>query len=326
MVSHPVIALISSELDLNLHLIKNILQHRGIPYLHLDPMVFGRNFDISLATNNEGKIYQEDITCDHLKRYKLSDIRAVWSRGANYRGGRSLKLGTYNNLLYNESLYTYEYIWWLLRDRIWVNPIINSRAAANRLIQCSIAADLGIRVPRQIITTFGDDVVDFIKVNDKRIIKSIAQGGYWESGPRRIATEYFCEQDTNDYIRSRFPAPTLLQDYIEKDHELRVAVVGNEVFAAAIDSSRDKLTALDSRRWESVGLTYYRVKISETEKHIFLKINERLGLNYSSMDFIRGVDGHLYFLETNPAGQWSFIEVQTGYPITEKIVDLLMGE
>lgn len=54
-------------------------------------------------------------------------------------------------------------------------------------------------------------------------------------------------------------------------------------------------------------------------------INRKLGLAYSSMDLVRGLDGHLYFLETNPAGQWSFIEILTGYPITERIVDLLTG-
>ena len=41
------------------------------------------------------------------------------------------------------------------------------------------------------------------------------------------------------------------------------------------------------------------------------------------MDLIRGQDGALYFLEANPSGQWGFVEMLTGCPITEKIVDLL---
>jgi glutathione synthase/RimK-type ligase-like ATP-grasp enzyme len=104
---------------------------------------------------------------------------------------------------------------------------------------------------------------------------------------------------------------------------LRVVVVGDCVFAAAIDSSRDERTALDSRQWHQADLTYYRVRLDDGERRRLVDLNRRLGLVYSSMDLIRTKDGSLYFLEANPSGQWGFIETLTGYPITEAIVDQL---
>lgn len=322
----PIAILLSESSDLNFHLIRHVLQHRRVPFLHIDPTVKNRNFDFSLITECDGVRVREEILDWHMSRYDLASIRAVWNRGAAYSGGRRTNSRTSANLVYHESVYAYEYIWWLLRHSEWINPLLDCRASRNRLIQCRVAASCGMNVPKQIVATKGKEIAEFSRSGGRHIIKCISQGSPHEVGPYTLKTEYFREESARKYAKKRLSAPVMLQDYLEKDHELRVVVVGGDVFAAAIDSAKHEATALDSRLWKEAGLSYYRVKLNDSESNCLARINSELGLRYSSMDLVRGKDGLLYFLEANPSGQWSFIEMQTGFSITEKIVNLLVGD
>ncbi|MBV2208377.1 MAG: hypothetical protein KUL77_02295 [Thermomonas sp.] len=322
----PIIVLLSENSDLNFHLIRHVLQHRRIPFLHIDPTVKNRNYDFNLITECDGVRVREEILDLRMSRYNLAGVRAVWNRGAAYSGGERTNSRTSENLVYHESVYAYEYIWWLLRHSEWVNPLLDCRASRNRLIQCKVAASCGMYVPKQIVSTKGIDIAEFSRSGGRHIIKCISQGSPHEVGPHALKTEYFREESARKYSNERLSAPVMLQGYLEKDHELRAVVVGDNVFAAAIDSPKHEATALDSRLWREAGLSYYRVKLNDSESSRLVKINSELGLRYSSMDLVRGRDGLLYFLEANPSGQWSFIEMQTGFSITEKIVNLLAGE
>ena len=52
---------------------------------------------------------------------------------------------------------------------------------------------------------------------------------------------------------------------------------------------------------------------------------KRLGLVYGAIDMRLTPDGRYVFLEINPAGQWLFVEQQTGQPITKSLVRLLLA-
>jgi hypothetical protein len=50
-----------------------------------------------------------------------------------------------------------------------------------------------------------------------------------------------------------------------------------------------------------------------------------LGLRYAALDFVITPAREWVFLELNPAGQYGWIEDQTGAPLTEHLADLLTG-
>jgi glutathione synthase/RimK-type ligase-like ATP-grasp enzyme len=54
-----------------------------------------------------------------------------------------------------------------------------------------------------------------------------------------------------------------------------------------------------------------------------LTLQRRLGLIYSAFDLVRTPQGEYVFLETNPFGQWLWIEDLTGLPISKAIADFL---
>jgi glutathione synthase/RimK-type ligase-like ATP-grasp enzyme len=47
------------------------------------------------------------------------------------------------------------------------------------------------------------------------------------------------------------------------------------------------------------------------------------GLNFGAFDIIRDDDDQLYFIELNPNGQWYWIELLTGLPMVQAMVELL---
>lgn len=52
----------------------------------------------------------------------------------------------------------------------------------------------------------------------------------------------------------------------------------------------------------------------------------RLGLVFGVVDLrISSQDGHIYFLEVNPQGQFLYLEVKTGLPIIRSLAGLSAG-
>jgi glutathione synthase/RimK-type ligase-like ATP-grasp enzyme len=56
-----------------------------------------------------------------------------------------------------------------------------------------------------------------------------------------------------------------------------------------------------------------------------VRLIERLELCYGAIDMILTPDGRYVFLEINPSGQYLWIEMETGLPISAAICDLLMA-
>ena len=55
-----------------------------------------------------------------------------------------------------------------------------------------------------------------------------------------------------------------------------------------------------------------------------IELTRKLNLNYSAIDMILDENNDYVFLEINPNGQWAWIENKLQFPISKKIVDLLV--
>jgi glutathione synthase/RimK-type ligase-like ATP-grasp enzyme len=54
-------------------------------------------------------------------------------------------------------------------------------------------------------------------------------------------------------------------------------------------------------------------------------LTRALGLAYGAIDLVLTPEGRYVFLEINPAGQYLWIEEETGLPISEAICDWLVA-
>jgi hypothetical protein len=125
------------------------------------------------------------------------------------------------------------------------------------------------------------------------------------------------------YASSVGYAPLIFQAYVPKEVELRVTVVGERVLTAAIHSQGNHRTRHDWRHEDLRHTRYARHSLPTGIEALCLRLVERMGLSFGTIDLVLTPDGRYVFLEINPSGQWRWVEIMTGLPISDSIADWL---
>jgi hypothetical protein len=116
------------------------------------------------------------------------------------------------------------------------------------------------------------------------------------------------------------------QEKVEKVVELRITIVGFDVYPAAIDSNRVASGAVDWRRAiPELGEHWTAYELPAGVVTALIALLDRLEMNYGAVDMIVTPDGRHVFLEVNPIGQFYWIEHTVGHPISTSIAGLLTG-
>jgi hypothetical protein len=95
------------------------------------------------------------------------------------------------------------------------------------------------------------------------------------------------------------------------------------VFTVRIDAASE-----NSRQdWRSDydALTYTPMDLPEATAAALVALHRQLGLVYGAADLAFTAAGEWVFLETNQAGEWGWLEAQTGIPIASALADLMTG-
>jgi len=216
-----------------------------------------------------------------------------------------------------------------LEDRLWINHPKQNRFAENKLHQLQLAAKLGFMTPETLVTSNPDEAESFIlNLKPKRVVyKTLSRPLISDVGDevRSVFTSEISEITTPMRSAIRV-APCLFQEYIEKDYELRITVVGNQVFAARIYSQEHEETKLDWRRDQhKVTLRHEVENLDPQLERMCINLTRSLGLTFGAIDMIVTPRQERVFLEINPNGQWGWIEKLTGLPIADALIDVLTG-
>ncbi|MEK9177777.1 MAG: MvdD family ATP-grasp ribosomal peptide maturase, partial [Patescibacteria group bacterium] len=117
--------------------------------------------------------------------------------------------------------------------------------------------------------------------------------------------------------------PVMLQEYIEKKIELRITIVGKQVFACAIHSQDEVRTMIDWRRYGEKWVKHEVFVLPEHVKGKLLESMKSWGIVFGAIDMIVTPENNYVFLEVNPSGQYGWIEGLTGMPISRAIAEVL---
>lgn len=199
----------------------------------------------------------------------------------------------------------------------WVNPRAADEAAHRKPYPLSVARQLGIPVPRTLVTNRPADARAFVEALGlgRVVFKSLLASWDW----RETRMVEAADLDRLDSVRF---APVIFQEYVP-GVDLRVTIVGRRVFAAEMDATRTSYP-VDVR--VVVGESQVRPVVLPPEVvDGLLALMDRLGLVYGAVDLRRDAEGRHVFLEVNPAGLWLFAERLTGLPITQAVVDTLLA-
>ena len=226
-------------------------------------------------------------------------------------------------LILKEIAYTLEGLYKILINKFWISPVFSIREAENKIYQLLLAEKLGFTIPNSIITNEKQCAEVFISENKANIIKPIKTGVIDEKNNEKVIfTSDFNLNQIGSLNRISY-CPTYFQEKIEKKADLRVTVVGNELFAVKIHSQLNLESKTDWRKG-SEYVSYEKFDICPEIKKQCIQLTKALNLNFGAIDFIIDQNDNYIFLEINPNGQWAWLEEKLSLPISDHIIKLLV--
>ncbi|WP_434091340.1 ATP-grasp ribosomal peptide maturase [Streptomyces bluensis] len=177
------------------------------------------------------------------------------------------------------------------------------------------AAACGFRIPPTMVTSDPDVARAFIKAHGSVIYKPLSTPLYRIDGVS--CTVEVREVTTGDIDDAVAGTAHLFQQRIDKTGDVRVTVIGNQVFCVCIDS--------DLLDWRT-DYSRLRYSVVQPPPGIFEALSaylDRFRLVFGAFDFAVDRQGQWWFLECNPSGQWAWLEPETGLPMVAAMADLL---
>lgn len=193
--------------------------------------------------------------------------------------------------------------------------------AESKVLQLHLAASLGFRVPRTLIASRADELREF---GVGPIIGKPLHSGYLHLGGRALGifTRRLSPADLVS-LDTALPCPMIFQDEVPKAFDIRVTVVRDRVFAAAIDSQSDPDAQVDWRRTSRPDLPHFRHELPEHVHASCVAMADALGTGFAAIDLVLTPQGDYVFLEANPNGEWLWIEDRLGFSISSCIASYL---
>jgi hypothetical protein len=195
-----------------------------------------------------------------------------------------------------------------------MNHPMSERWAARKPCQLRLAEQLGLPVPRTIISNDRSDILAFMSQFDRTIVKTLVCD-YPHSVPTRVAKP----KDFAD-VRTTALAPTIVQECIECAKDIRVCIVGNTVFAGEL--VRENAASEVDWRMTASGWKPHRLPDAVADR--LLSLVRACRLDFASADLRLTPKGDYVFFEINPSGQFLFLEIDAGLPISEAFADHLV--
>jgi glutathione synthase/RimK-type ligase-like ATP-grasp enzyme len=209
---------------------------------------------------------------------------------------------------------------WRSLDAHWVNHPDRNRMASSKLEQLTRAQRLGFHVPETLVTNKSDDLSAFLRDcgSSGIVCKPLEEG---RVGEDVFFTTRFIP-DANDAFNDLGPEPYLFQKFIDKAYDIRVTVIGNEVFATRIASQETEKGRAD---WRAAGdaARHNPEQLPPDLVELSLRLIRSYGLEFAAIDLARSRSGEYLFFEVNPNGQWAWIEQLTNQPLGAALADLL---
>ena len=292
------------------------LQRMGAQATLLDLSAFPQHLELTMEYGRQspGRYRLAGADLD----LHLATCRVVWWRRPQPFALHAAVAGTVDRAFaFTEGQAAFSGLW-LCLNAFWINHPTRDDEASRKVYQLNVAQSVGLRIPQTCVTnspTVARAFIDSVGV-EATVYKAFAGT---EEAWRETRVLRRGELAHLDAVRF---APVIFQEYITPGVDLRITVVGEDIFAAAIhvkDTSypADFRMSMDEARIEPVSLP-------ESICERLRLLMGRLGLVYGAIDMRMTDEGEYVFFEINPAGQWLFVEQATRQPITETLARVMM--
>ena len=207
----------------------------------------------------------------------------------------------------------------------WINNPNNIKKAQIKLSQLEVARSLGLSIPNTIVTNRMEFAKKFIEDNKEIACKALITTTAEINGKTyHLYTSKLDKNKALENIENVEYSPTCFQKYIRKYRELRVTIIGDNIFCCEIDSQILDKTKNDWRTVDPSTIPHKIVDIPESIKNSLYAFLKYYDLTFGAFDLIKTENNDYVFLENNPNGQWYWIEMLTGAPMAKAMANHLL--
>jgi glutathione synthase/RimK-type ligase-like ATP-grasp enzyme len=191
-----------------------------------------------------------------------------------------------------------------------INPVEAMASNGSKPYQLALIAAHGFMTPDTLVTTDPWAATEFAARHGQVVYKSV-------SGVRSIVARL--RREDADRLADIAWCPTQFQQYVA-GRDYRVHIVGEQVFAAEIESDADDYRYA-AQAGKGVSVRYARIPASVEER--CRSLAAALGLAVAGIDLRLTPEGDWHCFEVNPSPAFTYYEWSTGQPIAHAIAKLL---
>lgn len=300
------ILVISHALDEHATAVIGQLKRMGHDPILFDTASFPAGMAINLAYESNKRSGRQAVLDGRIR--DLSGISVAWWRRPLPFSLPDGMQGEDRGFAYGECQAAISGLWSCL-DAHWVNDPEWDERASRKAYQLKLAASLGLTIPVTLITNDPAAAGAFIDEREKTVYKAFsATENAWRE------TRLLRPEERASLPAVRY-APVIFQEYIEAVADLRITVIGDQLFPAEVISAKEAYK-VDYRMDMHSALIRPHALPPAVARKLF-RLMKALNLVYGAIDMRVTPEGEYVFLEINPSGQWLFIEDRTQQPITE---------
>jgi glutathione synthase/RimK-type ligase-like ATP-grasp enzyme len=311
------VLLVASPTDMHTDVLARYLSDHGHKFIRIWNSLFAFAGGLRLAITDSGR-WEGQVSLfgkEHI--LDLSQLSAVWwRRPGPFANPRSMSESA-KEFTRSEFHHALAGLWAVL-DCYWMNHPVAIQSASYKFEQLKRARDHGFTIPDTIITTSLDEAREFVfrQANCTAVYKILTASSVVlqqsirqrQDSPAELSvtTTAITEQTMRD-LKTLGPAPCQFQQFLRKRREYRVTVIGDEVFAVCLEPNEIDATTTD---WRPLAYSAPMRQVVlppalESRCHDYV---HGYGLTFGALDLVETVNGELFFLELNPAGQFLFIQ------------------
>lgn len=269
-----------------------------------------------LSWRYEGSSRRYELTA-RAERFDLAACSVIWWRRPQpFRPHPQLSNEEYRRFAYSEMHEAFSGMWSSL-DAFWINDPTMDDRAHRKVYQLRTAQAVGLSIPQTLITSDPAEAhrfVDRVGLGQTIYKAFTATPTLWRE-TRLLTPE---ELHLVDNVRY---APVIFQRYVPAEYDLRITVVAETIFAAAVHSQQTAYKV--DMRMDIANASITPVELPARVEGDLKALMKALGLVYGAIDMRLTPQGDYVFLEINPAGQWLFVEERTAQPIAEAMARLM---
>jgi ATP-GRASP peptide maturase of grasp-with-spasm system len=274
--------------------------------------------NILIDISNDGLL----ISTKYSSEINLSKISKVWYRRGYFRINddyfdENNNSKTLNAHYKKEWEITNDYLFYLFnKEKLLIGDF--SLRNINKLMVLDIAIQIGLNVPQTIITNGAEQLRNFVPSTNK-ISKTIGEIITEVNTEKKSVTQFRTKKvDLN--IIPEFFFPSLFQERLIKQFEIRSFIIKKRIYSMAILSQADENTKDDFRNYDtSKKIRYVPFKLPNEIVSKLFKLSKLLKLSTCSVDLVKCTSGNIYFLEVNPIGQFGMVSEPCNYYIERQI-------